>query len=280
MQSAPRIHSAPAEPGLGAEFSGSLLRSALIQLRVIHALVLREVITRYGRHNIGFAWLFLEPMLFTCGVATLWTMAKMSHGSSLPIVAFALTGYSSILLWRNCSNRCIKAIEPNLCLMFHRNVTVLDVLLGRVVLEVIGASVSLTVLSLVFISIGWMAPPSNILIALQGWVMLGWFALALSLFVGALSERSELLERVWHILTYLLFPLSGAGFLVEWLPSSAQKVVLWLPMVHGVEMLRSGFFGGLIRPHYDAGYFAMANLILMFFGLAATRQIRQHVQPE
>jgi capsular polysaccharide transport system permease protein len=251
----------------------------MIQLRVIHALVLREVITRYGRHNIGFAWLFLEPMLFTCGIATLWTMTKLTHGSSLPIVAFALTGYSTILLWRNCSNRCVKAIEPNLCLMFHRNVTALDVLLGRVFLEVIGASVSLTVLSLVFISLGWMAPPSDILVALQGWVMLAWFALSLSLLVGALSERSELLDRVWHIVTYLLFPLSGAGYLVEWLPVPAQKAMLWLPMVHGVEMLRSGYFGGLMHPHYDAGYFAVANLTLMLLGLSVTRRLSQHLQP-
>ena len=35
----------------------SLRRSATIQLRVIHALVMREVLTRYGRHNIGFLWL-------------------------------------------------------------------------------------------------------------------------------------------------------------------------------------------------------------------------------
>ncbi len=274
-----RLHPTPDAQGLGSEFSGSLLRSALIQLRVIHALVLREVITRYGRHNIGFAWLFLEPMLFTCGIATLWTMTKLTHGSSLPIVAFALTGYSTILLWRNCSNRCVKAIEPNLCLMFHRNVTALDVLLGRVFLEVIGASVSLTVLSLVFISLGWMAPPSDILVALQGWVMLAWFALSLSLLVGALSERSELLDRVWHIVTYLLFPLSGAGYLVEWLPVPAQKAMLWLPMVHGVEMLRSGYFGGLMHPHYDAGYFAVANLTLMLLGLSVTRRLSQHLQP-
>jgi capsular polysaccharide transport system permease protein len=279
VQSASRIHSASAGPGLGAEFSGSLLRSALIQLRVIHALVLREVITRYGRHNIGFAWLFLEPMLFTCGVATLWTMTKMTHGSNLPIVAFALTGYSSILLWRNCSSRCVKAIEPNLCLMFHRNVTALDVLLSRIVLEVLGASVSLTVLSLVFVSLGWMAPPGNILMALYGWGMLAWFALSLSLLVGALSERSELLDRVWHIVTYLLFPLSGAGYLVEWLPVSAQKAMLWLPMVHGVEMLRSGYFGGLMHPQYDAGYLAVANLILMLLGLSVTRRLSQHLQP-
>ena len=83
-------------------------RSATIQLRVIHALIMREVLTRYGRHNIGFLWLFIEPMLFTLGVTTLWTLSKASHGSSLPIVAFAVTGYSSVLLWRNTSGRSLR----------------------------------------------------------------------------------------------------------------------------------------------------------------------------
>ncbi len=274
-----RLHPTPDAQGLGSEFSGSLLRSGLIQLRVIHALVLREVITRYGRHNIGFAWLFLEPMLFTCGIATLWTMTKLTHGSSLPIVAFALTGYSSILLWRNCSNRSVKAIEPNLCLMFHRNVTALDVLLARNILEIIGASVSLIVLSLGFIAFGWVSPPSNLLLVLQGWLMLSWFSLALGSLVGALTEVSEMLDRVWHIVTYLLIPFSGAAYLVDWLPHSMQGVMLWFPMVHGVEMIRSGYFGGQMHAHFDLAYFAAANLILTLFGLSAIRQVRKHLQP-
>ncbi len=259
--------------------SPSIRRSALIQLRVIHALILREVITRYGRHNIGFLWLFLEPMLFTCGVATLWTMMKMMHGSSLPIVAFALTGYSSILLWRNCSNRCVKAIEPNLCLMYHRNVTALDVLVARNLLEIAGASVSLTVLSLGFLGLGWISPPSNLLLVIQGWILLGWFSLVLGILVGALSEVSEMLDRVWHIITYLLIPLSGAGYLVDWLPQSMQRIVLALPMVHGVEMIRSGYFGGLMCAHFDASYFSVVNLILTFFALGSIRQVHKHLQP-
>jgi len=44
------------------------LRSLVIQTRVIGALVMREIITRYGRHNIGFMWVFVEPMMFTGGV--------------------------------------------------------------------------------------------------------------------------------------------------------------------------------------------------------------------
>ena len=35
------------------------LRSLIIQINVIKALILREIITRYGRNNIGFLWLLV-----------------------------------------------------------------------------------------------------------------------------------------------------------------------------------------------------------------------------
>ena len=59
-----------------------------IQLRVIYALLMREIITRYGRHNFGFMWLFLEPMLFTTGIVILWYNLKGAH-SNISIVPFA-----------------------------------------------------------------------------------------------------------------------------------------------------------------------------------------------
>ena len=151
---------------------GTLRRSAAIQGRVIYALLMREVLTRYGRHNIGFLWLFVEPMLFTTGVTILWTLSKSAHGSSLPIVAFALTGYSSVLLWRNMPSRCIGAIGPNLALMYHRNVKAIDVYLARLVLEAGGATISFVVLSIFYIYIGWLDPPEDILTVAGGWLLL------------------------------------------------------------------------------------------------------------
>ena len=85
-------------------------RSLAIQGRVVAALLMREILTRYGRHNIGFLWLFVEPMLFTVFVTALWSATKAIHQSSMPIVAFAVTGYSSVLLWRNMPARCVSAI--------------------------------------------------------------------------------------------------------------------------------------------------------------------------
>ncbi|MEY4850610.1 MAG: hypothetical protein RLZZ331_1614, partial [Pseudomonadota bacterium] len=122
--------------------NASLVRSARIQLGVLRALLLREVLTRYGRHNIGFLWLFVEPMLFTLGITTLWTVAGLHQVSDLPIAAFALTGYSTVLLWRNMPNRCIGAIAPNSALMYHRNVRIMDIYIARIALEAMGATTS------------------------------------------------------------------------------------------------------------------------------------------
>ncbi|MFN5779339.1 MAG: capsule polysaccharide export ABC transporter permease, partial [Novosphingobium sp.] len=48
-----------------AETPSGLTQAWQVQRRVIGALLLREMLTRYGRNNIGFLWLFVEPMLFT-----------------------------------------------------------------------------------------------------------------------------------------------------------------------------------------------------------------------
>ena len=253
--------------------STTLRRSLKIQFLVVKALLLREVITRYGRHNIGFLWLFIEPMMFTLGVATLWTLTGMSHTSDLPIVTFALTGYSTVLLWRNMPNRCIGSILSNSALMSHRNVRMIDIFLSRMVLEAIGASISFIALSVIFTWIGMMSPPENILLLLGGWLLVAWFGASLAITLAALGEQSELVDKIWHPAAYLIFPISGAGFMVQNLPENFKNFVLWLPMVNGVEMVRDGFFGSKFEAHYSVGYFVTFNLILTLLALSQERKI-------
>lgn len=257
-----------------------LRRSLAIQFRVIGALLMREVLTRYGRHNIGFLWLFLEPMIFTLGVMVLWMYVNASNGSRLPIVAFAVTGYSSVLLWRSMPSRCSTAIEPNRSLMYHRHVKVIDLFAARILLEIAGTTISFVTLMLIFNAIGWMEPPEDILKIIFGWFMLAWFGASLGLLIGALSARSELVEKIWAPVSYLLFPLSGAVFMVDWLPLTAQKLVLLLPMVHGVEMLREGYFGSTVHAHYDLAYMTMCCLVLTLLGLAQERVVSRGIIAE
>ena len=256
----------------------SLPRCLKIQRRVLHALLMREIITRFGRENLGVLWLIAEPMLFTLGVTTLWTAAGLHRGSPIPIVAFAVTGYSSVLMWRNSASRAGSAVANNKPLLFHRNVQVIDVLLTRIVLEIAGATASFIILSLLFIFVGWMPAPVDLLEVVFGWFMLAWFGASLALLIGAGTAFSEIVERLWHPAAYLLFPLSGAAFMVDWLPLGMQKVALLLPMVHGTEIIREGYFGNVVPTHYDVEYMASCCLVLSLAGLYIVRQAGRRVQ--
>jgi ABC-type polysaccharide/polyol phosphate export permease len=255
----------------------SFWESLAIHKRVIGALLMREILDRFGRHNIGFLWIFFEPMLFTLAVTTLWSTIRANHGTTVPVVAFAVTGYSSVLLWRNMPNRCCLAVQPNHTLMHHRNIKLIDIYMSRVVLEITGATCSFMVLSLFFTSIGWMSLPQYPLQVFFGWMMLAWFGVSLALFIGAVSERAEIAHILWHPTAYILFPLSGACFSVDVLPTEYQNFVLFLPMVHGVEIVRGGWFGSAYTAHFNVAYFASCNLILMLIGLTQVRAVSRKV---
>lgn len=228
---------------------------------------MREMLTRYGRHNIGFLWLFIEPMLFTVGVGLYVYYKGGGYMYNLPVVPFAITGYSTVLLWRNAASRCAKAIEPNLTLLYHQNVAIIDLFAARVLLEIASGTVSFLVLSCFAYAIGLMQAPQNLLVMLAGWMLMCWFAVALGFVVGAMSERSNLFMRLWSPATYLLFPMSGAMFMVSWLPADFRKVILWIPMVHATELLRSGYFGNTVHTYYNVNYLVGVNMIMLLTGL-------------
>jgi ABC-type polysaccharide/polyol phosphate export permease len=258
----------------------SLAECFAIQCRVIHALFLRELITRFGRDNLGVLWLIGEPMMFTLGVTTLWSAAGLSHSgaTAIPIAAFAVTGYSSVLMWRNSASHCSHAIEGNRPLLYHRSVMAIDVCLARIGLEVIGATGSFFFLSVVFIYIGWMPVPTDIGMVAVGWLMLAWFGAALALLIGGACAFSDLVERLWHPISYILFPLSGAAFMVDWLPKKLQTFVLYLPMVHGVEMVRHGYFGNVVKTHYDVAYMAEVCLVMTLAAVFIVREAGRRIE--
>ena len=254
--------------------TGALLQDPpwKVNLRVLGALLLRELLTRYGRNNIGFLWLFVEPMLFTLAITAVWTATRTIHGSNIPIVAFALTGYSSLLMWRNMPSRCSSALRSNMSLLYHRQVTVLDVYIARIMLEFMATSTSFVVLGIVLWAMDWLTPPEDALQVLGGWLLLGWFGAGLALSIAGLSSKFDFVAKLWPPLSYFMMPLSGVAFIVDALPPRLQQIALYLPMLNALEYLREGWFGSLMRAHYDLGYVAAVNAVLTFVGLSIVRQ--------
>ena len=258
----------------------SFRESLAIQKRVIGALLMREIITRYGRTNIGFLWLFVEPLLMTLVIVLMWKFFKANEVSSLNIVAFIMTGYPMMMMWRNASNRAIGSINANASLLYHRNVRVLDTIFARMLLEISGATIAQIAITAIFIVIGWINPPADIFYMLLAWLLMAMFAVGLGLVICSISFHLEPFAKIWNTLSFVMMPLSGVFFFVHNLPQQIQHYVLMIPMIHGTEMFRAGYFGSSQITHHNPWFILMCNLVLLLIGLAMVDSFSKGVEPQ
>jgi len=259
--------------------SAGIVAVAKAQGRVIGALLMRDMVVRYGRENIGFLWLIVEPLILTTGVMVLWSFMRQSeHGVTL--VAFVLTGYMPLTLWRHISSQTVSCLRHNLPLLYHRNVRPLDLLIARSILEFAGSTLALVAVYITLRLADLLEPYADLGLALSGWLFMAWLAFAAGLVLAALSEQFDFVEKLVAPLQYLLLPVSGVFFMVSWLPSWVQEIALYVPMVHCYEMFRAGIIGPSVDARYDTSYLLACCLIGTLLGLLLVRQASRNLKFE
>lgn len=247
-----------------------------VQARVIGALLMRELHTRYGRENIGYLWLIGEPLMLGSVIAILHS-GNQAHDDLDP-VGLSVVGYSIFITFRGIVNRSEGSMPANVPLLYHRMVTVFDVTIARGLLELAGTLSAFFVLMFLAIALGYMSLPARPLYLALGILYVFWISMALGwLITGGTYER-PLFERLVHPFTYFMMPLSGAFFRVEWLPPSFRKAILWVPLSHIFETIRYGQFTSATLEYVDFDYVNKWCLILTFFGLLSMRTLPNRVQ--
>ena len=244
---------------------------------IIGALMMREIMTRYGREGLGFVWLIAEPLIFCIGVIVMWSVLKAPYDHGIKVGAFVMTGYMCLILMRHVISFNIGAIQGNIGLLYHRSVTVLHVILARNFLELAGASTAFIVVYVFMYLIGQVEPPRDIFLSITGWVLLFFLSSALGLILSSLSSQFEMLERVVPLIQYLLIPISGVFTMVAWLPASYRDAYLLIPLPHAVEMVRAGVFGEFVETYYSFWYAAAWALGLNVVGLLMLARSRHYV---
>jgi len=116
-----------------------------MQRDVVGGIMMRELMTKWGRRNLGFAWLFCEPLVFAFPVIAVWSLVRAPYEHGLPMVAFIWSGYMPILIFRHVTGGALGSIRSTAALLYHRRVTPLDLFIGRQGMEALGNLASVAV---------------------------------------------------------------------------------------------------------------------------------------
>lgn len=249
-------------------------------VRIVTALMMREVITRFGREGLGFAWLIGEPLIFTFGVMTLWSITKPSYEHGIRLAPFVMTGYLAIILIRHFISYLTVALQSNIGLLYHRQVAPLHIISSRIMMEFAGATTAYMIVYIVLFVIGQVSLPYNYLLLYYGWCLLGFLSAGFAMILTGLSIRYEFVERLTGLIGYLMIPLSGAFAMVAWFPASVQKYYLMIPFVHCIEMTREAIFGEFVTTYYSLSYPLLWAILLNIIGLLLIATSRDHLESE
>lgn len=248
--------------------------------RIIGALMMREMVTRFGRDGLGFLWLIIEPLAFCVGVMIMWSLTKPPYEHGVRLAPFVMSGYMAIVLIRHQISLSASALQSNIGLLHHRAVAPLHIFLARNFLEVAGGTCAFIVVYAALLAMGEVDLPHDYLLLYGGWALLAWMGMGFALLISGLSMRFEAIERVVPLMTYLLIPLSGAFSMVAWLPYSYRDAFLYIPFPNAIEMIRAAIFGEFVETHYRLAYGIASGTVLNILGILLISGARDRIDVE
>ncbi|MBJ7483589.1 ABC transporter permease [Brevundimonas sp.] len=248
--------------------------------RLTGALMIREITTRFGREWGGFLWVIGEPLMFCVGVIILWDYIKPEYEHGIRVSGFVMTGYSCLTLIRHMIGANMTAIQANIGLLHHRQITILHVVFTRSLSEMTASTAAFGVVYIALLALGQVQLPYDWLLFWSGWFLMGWVALGLSLFMASLAIRFEFMERIVPIISYAMIPASGCFQMAAWIPARFRDAYLLIPLPHGVEMVRGAVFGEFVHVYYHPAYaFAWgAGLLMTALVLLTDAKDRVHIE--
>jgi capsular polysaccharide transport system permease protein len=240
---------------------------------------MREIISRYGRTNIAFLWLIVEPLILCTGVMVIWSFIHHdSHG--IPLVSFIVSGYMPLTLWRHISSHAVTCIRQNTPLFYHPSVRPLDVLFSCAILEFLGTSMALIAVLTTLRLTGLIDPKMRIDLMIESWLFMAWLSFAVGTILAALAEQFDFVEKLVSPFQYLMLPISGCFFMVAWLPTWVQELALYVPTVHCYEMFRAGLLGESVETHFSLTYLTVFCTISTAAGLTMMRRAAEEIHFE
>lgn len=246
-----------------------------VQTKVIQALMIRELVTRFGRENIGFLWIMAEPLLFAGLVGMVWTFMKGPESHGIGVVAFVASGYIPLTFLRHSFGKSANIFIANSALLYHRQVKVLDFILVRVTIEAIGAMMAYIFGGIMLGFFGYFPFPADIGSLVLGWAIYVFFVFSICTMLAPLSEVSEVIEKLVPVSVYIAIPFSGVFNMASWLPPALREALMWSPLVSGMELMRYGLFGEAVIPYYDLPKAFGVSLACLFVGLFLCRRVRR-----
>lgn len=242
------------------------------QKNVVHALIIRDIQTRFGGKHVNFLIALAWPLAHTGMLLIIYGFLDRTSPLGNSSTMFFATGLTPYMFFNYPGRFMSLAVVANRPLLAFPVVKLMDVIIARAILETVAGFLVICVTMFVLYCFGekvFPTEPATALAALSAiWVLaLGW---------GMLGAVITVVFPIWIIISALLqivfYILSGILFVASSLPEAAQHLLSWNPITQAVEWFRSAYYPGLENEYFPwRVYPYIVGLALLFNALVLER---------
>ncbi len=246
-------------------------------LHVLHALMLRDMRTRFGASLWGYGVVVLWPCVHVIMLITIYTFQKLPAPLGDDRAMFFATGAVPVLVFQYISREVMKSVIINRPLTYYPQVKLFDLLFSRILVEIVTGFLALIVIASVLVAMGTNPVPAYPFTAVCGYIA----AIILGIGVGTINVAIIGFFPGW-LLGYALFSIilyvsSGVMFLPSFLP---DKIYYWMkynPALQVSEWIRSAYYptAGI---QVDYLYVLMFGLTCITIGLFLVKTVVSKMQ--
>lgn len=248
---------------MGAPFSNTIF--------VWQALFLREALDRFFGSRAAWAWLVVEPAMHIGFMSCLWGMMRKNSLGGINVTMWIILGMLSFFLFRRTSVQTLHALDCNKAFFAFRQVRPFDVALMRASVEAFSMFfISSSILGVAALAGLEVLPddPITVLLALAGlWL----FGLGYGLVTSVCMRLVPDSGHIFQIFMMPLYLISGVIMPVAYIPMPYRDWLLWNPLVHGLELVRLGFFSNYHTLDVSFSYLYSWVLLSITLGLTLYR---------
>ena len=248
------------------------------QVNIFGAVILRDLRTRFFNHGLGFLIVPLMPVVHLFALMALHTTLGGTFAYSDSPELFLATGLIPSLTFMYMSRMMSTSLVMNRPMLAYPIISILDVALGRAVLETMAAVWMAAAVVAGFYALGLDPRPHDPVQALAAFGMSVALAMSAGLVVSLISMLFETFATVWSLLMLVIYVVSGTFFVAAFLPEFALDFLVWNPVLHCVEWMRLAYYPGYPDQVLDKTYVLSVTVFLFLAGLLEERLLRRRLR--
>lgn len=240
-------------------------------LSVWQALFLREALDRFFGSRAGWAWLVVEPAAHIAFFSAVWGVMRRNSMGGVDVSLWIILGMLSFFLFRRTAVQALHALDCNKAFFAFRQVRPFDVTLMRAAVEAFSMFLIFAFILGAAAMLGVNVLPDDPLTALAALTGLWLFGLGYGLVTSVCMRLVPDSGHIFQILMMPLYFLSGVIMPIASLPLPYRDWLLINPLVHGLELVRLGFFSTYHTLDVRFGYLYAWVLAFLALGMALYR---------